>query len=328
MKPEVSIIMPVLNGERYIRQSIESIAAQTYRDYELVVIDDGSTDRTREIVESFRGRMTIRYIHHAQNQGIARSMNDGVRASQGEYITFLDHDDIWFPRMLATQVGYLNTHPEVAMVHSDFQTIDGAGGILESSVAVCRGRKRASGQVFRELFQESQVCGITVVVRKSVVDQMRGFDERLHWGDYHLWLRIALRYPIGFTPEVLAQYRQHSSQSTRTYETDRPDRDSVALQAIRLLLEEHPEAARKLGRRAIRRRMASLYYEMAYAWLWQGRHAYARACLRRALVWTPGNRGYWASYFASFLNPTQAAKLRHAWHAFRAHAGERPGAAA
>src|SRR5579872_7162043 len=101
MKPEVSIIMPVLNGERYIRQSIESIAAQTYRDYELVVIDDGSTDRTREIVESFRGRMTIRYIHHAQNQGIARSMNDGVRASQGEYITFLDHDDIWFPRMLA-----------------------------------------------------------------------------------------------------------------------------------------------------------------------------------------------------------------------------------
>jgi glycosyltransferase involved in cell wall biosynthesis len=317
MKSKVSIVMVVLNGEKYIAEALDSIAAQTYTNYELVLVDDGSTDRTPEIVNQRRDRMEIRYIRHSANHGITRSINDGIRACTGDYITFLDHDDAWFPHMLSTQVGYMEAHPGAGMVHADFQTIDPKGNIIEPSVAVCRQRKRPDGEALRELFQESHVVANTAVVRKSVMDEMKGYDERLYWGDYHLWMRIALRYPIGYSPLVLAKYRQHPSQSTRTYSTERPDKDSVAMQAIKLLLDEHPEARRRLGEKTIRRRMASLYYEMAYAWLWQGMRSHSRICLRRAISLWPSKLGYYVTYLASFLSQPQAAAVRKGWHWFR-----------
>src|SRR4051812_48994630 len=97
MKPKVSIVMPVLNGRRFIAEAIQSILAQTYSCYELLVIDDGSADDTAEIVKSFAGAMDLKYIRHDTPHGIAPSMNDGVRNSTGDLIAFLDHDDAWFP---------------------------------------------------------------------------------------------------------------------------------------------------------------------------------------------------------------------------------------
>src|SRR4051794_35342482 len=125
MNPKVSIIMPVLNGERYITSALQSIADQTYKDFELIVVDDGSKDRTPECVERFRGVLRLKYIKHEINQGIARSVNDGLRHSIGEFVAFLDHDDCWLAEFLDTQVAYLESHPDVAMVHSDYQMTDG-----------------------------------------------------------------------------------------------------------------------------------------------------------------------------------------------------------
>src|ERR1035437_46765 len=103
MKPKVSVIMPVLNGERFIAEAVESVLAQTYSRYELIVIDDGSTDGTPERVASYRGKLELQYVRHAERQGIAASMNDGVRHATGDLIAFLDHDDAWFPEFLETQ---------------------------------------------------------------------------------------------------------------------------------------------------------------------------------------------------------------------------------
>src|SRR5690349_8073895 len=111
MKPKVSIIMPVLNGERFIGEAIGSILAQSYPHFELIVIDDGSTDSTPERVAAFRGKLELQYVRHAGSQGIAPSMNDGVRHATGSMISFLDHDDAWFPDFLETQVSYLEAHP-------------------------------------------------------------------------------------------------------------------------------------------------------------------------------------------------------------------------
>ena len=170
MKPNISIIMPVLNGEKYIREAIGSILAQTYKDYELIVVDDGCADSTCELVEGFSKQMNLRCIHHQGNQGIARSVNDGIRAMAGNFIAFLDHDDVWFPDFLETQLAHLEAHPDVGMVHADFQTIDGEGNVLEASVAACRERTRPSGYVFPALFLDSFIVGNSVLIdRKSVV---------------------------------------------------------------------------------------------------------------------------------------------------------------
>ncbi len=307
MKPEVSIVMPVLNGERYIAEAIDSVLAQTYTDYELVLVDDGSTDRTREIVESYTARLRVRYVTHPVRQGISRSVNDGVRSSSGRYITFLDHDDAWMPEMLAVQVGHLAKHPEAGMVHADFQTIDSNGAILEESVARCRNRKRPSGRVFRELFFDSFIVAVGAVIRKECFDRFGGFDETLHWGDYHLWLRIAREYEIHYTPRVLAKYRQHSTQSTRTQTAERPDRESVAMLAIKRLLEMHPEIRNELGDAAVNRRMAMLYFDMAYTWMHGGAPGNARACLKRAIRLWPTKLQY-SLWYAASLFPLERAR--------------------
>jgi glycosyltransferase involved in cell wall biosynthesis len=326
MKSKVSIIMPVLNGERYIIEAIESILAQTYKNYELVAVDDGSTDRTRELLHEYRDKLELRYVHHPMCKGIAVSVNDGIRASTGEYITFLDHDDVWFPHLLETQVGHLESHPEVGMVHADFQTIDAEGNAIEESVARCRGRRRPSGEVFRQLFMDSFIAASSVLIRKECFERLGGFDESLHWGDYHMWLRIARHYKIDYVPEVLTKYRQHTSQSTRSYQGERPDEESVAMIAIQKLLKEYPEIREEIGESTIRRRMAMMYFDMAYYALWKGAPGDARACLTQAIRRWPTKAVYYLMYGLSLLPPAGAKTVRRGWHRMRGvFSGYRPG---
>lgn len=317
MSPKVSIVMPVLNGERYIREAIRSIQAQTYKNFELLVVDDGSTDGTRAEVDRFRDKLDVKYIAHQERQGIARSMNDGVRHASGDLIGFLDHDDTWFPSFLEVQVGYLEQHPEVAMVHSDFQTIDASGQILEESVALARERKRPSGNVFRELFMDSFIVGNSVLIRKECFTRLGLFDEGLRWGDYQMWLRIAHVYRVDYVPQVLARYRQHATQSTRNVTVSVPDEDSVPMQAIKRLLGQYPEIAEELGKRTIRRRMASLYFDMAYTWLMAGASRNARICLVRAIRQWPADWRLYVTYAAAILTPRYFRPARKVWRAVR-----------
>ena len=317
MKSKVSIIMPVLNGEQYIVEALDSILAQTYGNYELVAVDDGSTDRTREILHEYGKKLELRYVHHPACKGIARSVNDGIKNSTGEYITFLDHDDVWCPDLLETHATYLDAHPDVGMVHSDFQTIDRDGNVIEESVARCRNRKRPSGHVFRDLFMDSFIAASSTMIRKECFDRLGGFDETLHWGDYHLWLRIARFYKIDYCQKVLTKYRQHGGQSTRSYDGQPPDKQSVAMIAIEKLLETYPEIREELGSKTIRRRMGMLYFDMAYNWLWRGAPRNARICLRQAIRHWPTNPDYYITYVLSLLPPSGARAMRQGWHRVR-----------
>jgi glycosyltransferase involved in cell wall biosynthesis len=312
MKPGVSITMPVLNGSRYIDRSLESIMAQTYQNFELIVVDDGSTDDTRQHIDRFASRADLRCIRHSRPAGITRSVNDGLRHSTRKYIAFLDHDDTWLPHFLETQVAYLDTHPDVGMVHADFQTIDADGNILEDSVARCRQRTRPSGHVFPQLFMDSFVVGNSVLIRKEVFDRLGGFDESLRWGDYHMWLRIARNYRIDYVPEVLTQYRQHATQSTRTVASTHPVEDSVAIKSIHMILELYPEARVELGEQRVRRRLASLYFDMAYGSFQGEAMANARQHLRKAIGLWPTNRRYLMLYAATLVPARARAAARRA----------------
>jgi len=317
MKPKISVIMPVLNGERYIGEAIESIVAQTYRDYELIVVNDGSTDGTCEQVNRFAERIPIKIIHHASCQGIARSINDGIRASSGEFIAFLDHDDLWFPNFLETQFAYLQAHPDVGMVHSDFQTIDPTGEILEASVSACRGRTRASGDVFPNLFMDSFIVGNSVLIRKECFERLGLIDEVLRWGDYHMWLRIARHYKVDYVAKVLTKYRQHPTQQTRDFSGENPHDDSVGLKAIRSILELYPEVRQELGERVICQRMAAMYFDMAYIWFAAGYGRNARIPLGKAIRLAPMTPRFYVLCAASFLQPSQAMMAQKMWRAVR-----------
>src|ERR1044071_2912371 len=100
MHPEVTIIMPVLNGQKYIGEAVQSIVDQTYKDWELIIVNDGSTDGTMDALKPFLSQADIKFIHHPTRQGVARSVNDGIRQASGRFISFLDHDDMWFPQFL------------------------------------------------------------------------------------------------------------------------------------------------------------------------------------------------------------------------------------
>jgi glycosyltransferase involved in cell wall biosynthesis len=317
-KPRVSIIMPVLNGERYINESIESILGQTYQDFELIVVDDGSTDRTPELIRAFSHRTNLKYVRHAERQGIARSVNDGVRNSSGELIAFLDHDDTWFPNFLETQVGHLDQHPEVAMVHSDFQTIDADGNVLQPSVAALRDQDaRPSGYVFPRLFMDSFIVGDSAVIRKECWEKLGGFDESIRFGDYLLWMRIARHHRIDYVPKVLTQYRLHAVQSTQAALVTDPDQASVGVQAIKKILELYPEARGELGARTIGRRFARLYSDLAYRWFSEGEFPTARRCLRKSIRNSPTNIRYYVIYGATFLPKSALTAARKAWRRIR-----------
>lgn len=123
----VSVIIPAYNGASYIGEAIDSVLAQTYNNYEIIVVDDGSTDNTSQIVRAYGDR--VHYIYQ-ENQGVAVSRNQGIRASQGEYIAFLDQDDLFFPNKLFEQLFCFELHPEAGIIHSGWQRINYCGEIL------------------------------------------------------------------------------------------------------------------------------------------------------------------------------------------------------
>jgi glycosyltransferase involved in cell wall biosynthesis len=317
MASKVSVIMPVLNGERYIGEAIQSIADQTHLDRELVLVDDGSTDGTLERVRAFAGLVDIVFVHHDKPRGIAPSMNDGVRHASGDFISFLDHDDAWFPAFLETQIRHLAQHPDAGLVHSDFRTIDSNGAVIEASVAASRGRRRPSGRVFSQLFMDSFIVGNSVLIRRECFERLGLFDESLRWGDYHMWLRIARHYEVDYVDQVLTSYRQHSTQSTRTPEAaprvDRP----VGLQAIESILALYPDVRAELGNRRIRQRMASFYFDLAYGSLANGDSASARWYAGRALQRWPFDRRYAALYAAALLPRRHSQGARRIWRRIR-----------
>jgi glycosyltransferase involved in cell wall biosynthesis len=317
MSPKVSVVMPVLNGQRYIGEAIQSIAAQTYKTVELVVVDDGSTDATYDRVMAFAKSIELKYLRHPAPRGIPQSMNDGVRHASGDLIAFLDHDDMWFPEFLETQVDYLLRNPEVGMVHSDFQTVDVNGKIIEESVAICRGRRRPSGYVFPQLFMDSFIVGNSVLIRKECFRRLGLFDEGLRWGDYHMWMRIARHYKVDYVGKVLTKYRQHPMQSTRSAAAGRADEESVGLMAVKKILKEYPEARTELGARRIRRRISFLYFDMAYSWFSKQAFRNARVCLARAIRVWPADPRYFMLYAGTLLSPAHSAALRKAWRRLR-----------
>jgi glycosyltransferase involved in cell wall biosynthesis len=131
--PRISVVMSVYNGEKYLRQAIESILQQTYTDFEFIIIDDGSTDSSREIIQSYDDKR-IRLVINEQNIGLTKSLNKGIRLAKGEFIARMDADDISLPQRFEKQVAYLDSHPEVGVLGTYANIIDHRGKIINNII--------------------------------------------------------------------------------------------------------------------------------------------------------------------------------------------------
>ena len=204
----VSVIIPCYNGESFIGSAIESVLGQTYRHFEVIVVDDGSRDRSEAVVGGFLSDPRVVLVRHEENRGIPAARNTGIRSSRGRYLAFLDQDDSWVPTKLETQVSVLDEGPaNLGMVFSDVVMVDDDG----TSLGLAQGREIPRGidhmsrrSRLRALYLRNFIPLISVLVRRTCLDDVGWFDESIRGGvdDAELCLRIVADWDIGFIDEL------------------------------------------------------------------------------------------------------------------------------
>lgn len=214
INPKVSVIMSVYNGEKYLREAIDSILNQTFTDFEFIIINDGSTDKTKDILESYFDPR-LRIIHQ-ENVGLTESLNRGIGIARGKYIARQDADDISLPRRLELQLTYLERHPQVALLGTWARTIDKDGNAIKEM----RYPTNPNFLRWRMLFNNNLIHS-SVMFNAEKIRQLGGYNIDLARAqDYDLWLRIMMRHEIAQLSEVLLQWRDHPKNITSTYSED------------------------------------------------------------------------------------------------------------
>lgn len=268
---KVSVVIPLYNAREVIRETIETVLAQSWKDYEIVVIDDGSTDGSGAIVQEFGDR--IRYVRQ-ENGGVARARNRGIAESTGHYIALLDHDDLWHPMKLEKQVALLDRRPEVGMVITDVAHLDRNGkpmGVV--------GAGYNPSETFARLFVRGYVpTPSAAMIRRSVLQTVGGFDERFHSAgldDHELWTRIAARYEIANIAEPLTYHRNREIKPADVALAHRP-------LLIETLLARFGEDRAK--RRYLLREQASYLADRGKRLVNVGERTQGRSCLIQGLA--------------------------------------------
>ena len=224
--PKVSIITPCYNCDRYIGKTIESVRAQTFTDWEHIVVDDGSCDRSAEIVQRYAATDQRLHLTQQTNRGVANARNVGFTSvSDSQYLLFLDGDDCLKPEMLETLTSYLDQNSEVGLVYCDRACVDSNDALLESPYfpryipdryQVCELPNECPETPFVSVFNLAPIIPSVSVIRRSAYQQTPGWDETFgqHYEDTDLFLGIAIRSQIHYLDQKLVHYRQHNQQST------------------------------------------------------------------------------------------------------------------
>jgi glycosyltransferase involved in cell wall biosynthesis len=214
--PHVSIILPTFNRTHYLREAIASVFAQTFRDWELIVADDGSDETTRAFLSGLHdGRVVRLYLSHSGNPGAVR--NRAMRAARAPYFAFLDSDDVWAPRKLEIQLDGMRSHPQRRWSYTNDAQIDECGNPLPTNLEP---RALYDGWIVEPLLKfQALVATPSVVVDRSLVDEVGAFDEEQRYGeDFDLWVRLALRSEASVSSDTLVYIRNNH---TERYSRDR-----------------------------------------------------------------------------------------------------------
>lgn len=281
---KVSVIVPTYNRARVLPKAIQSVLDQTFQDFEILVVDDGSTDETQAVVIRQFGD-AVRYFYK-ENGGVASARNCGIARAWCAYIAFLDSDDLWLPQKLALQVAYLDQHPNIALAFSDTLR-SREGEILPQTFFQIH--PPAGGHVFQHLMQDNFIATLTVVVRKAALDEVGSFENYyITSEDYDLWLRIAARFQIGYIDQPLAIY---------SYSPDSLIRNQVRgyghlIEVLECALQAYPDLSSSVFEET-QRRIEHLHYLVGRYALIDGDLSLAREKMIQAIRKRPC---YWKAY--------------------------------
>ncbi|MBP0005309.1 MAG: glycosyltransferase [Cyanobacteria bacterium SBC] len=248
----ISVIIPVYNGEKTIRSTIESVLSQTFSDFELIVIDDGSTDKTVEIAKSIDDSRIS--IFSFPNAGQAESRNRGVKLSSGEYVSFVDADDLWTQDKLEAQLRELTDNPDAAVAYSWTDHVDERGRFFRNGPHL-----KFEGDVYKKLIVNDFVgSGSNVLIRKSTFVEVGGFETSLPPAeDWDLWVRLAAKHPFVVIPKTQIHYRT----LTQSASFNVAKMEASSLKVIDRIFEAAPESLQYLRKICIGHRYKYLTYK-------------------------------------------------------------------
>jgi glycosyltransferase involved in cell wall biosynthesis len=243
---KVTVIIPTYNAAGFLQECVESVLKQTYSNFEIIVVDDGSTDNTREVLAPYISQNLIKY-YYQQNQGQGRARNLAIRNSSGEFVAFLDADDLWAsPQKLEKQIALLRNNERIGLVYSDAIYFGDTWEKQKQASRKLREYEKRKAEYFRHgdtyksLLKFNYIVTSSVVVRRSVLEKTGVFWIQVRFcEDIHLWLRIAQISDIDYSPESLVKRRFHQSQVT--HEKRHGYREACYLYRYLLLRDGFPD---------------------------------------------------------------------------------------
>ena len=210
--PAISVIIPTYNRAGCLGDAIDSVTAQTFRDYELIVVDDGSTDNSEDLVKARDG---IRYFRMTENAGVSKARNMGIKHARGKFICFLDSDDLWVEDKLERQINFMESDDEPAVCYTDEIWVRNGRRVNSG-----KRHRKFSGDILANCLALCIISPSSVMLRAEVFDAIGLFDETLPaCEDYDLWLRLSARFPIQFIPrKLIVKTGGHADQLSRKYD--------------------------------------------------------------------------------------------------------------
>jgi glycosyltransferase involved in cell wall biosynthesis len=280
--PAVSVVIATYNRAHLLPETIDSVLGQKLKDLEVIVVDDGSTDDTRKVLQRYQPR--IQYFHQ-ENRGPSAARNLGVRQAKGAWISIQDSDDLCAPNHLEVLYGYARSHAECGMVFANGAYLEGPEHNRGTIIPAGKSRRLAErGVRLKDLFDKSIVRLQAALISKTCYDAVAGHDESLRISmDLDLAFRIFKRFPVTYLDEVVFYYRKHESNASSNQEL----RLSENIRVIRKVLSENPDAEATLGKRRVAARLAYRYYRLAKGRWKSGDREGSREALKHAVDYRP-----------------------------------------
>lgn len=273
ISPKVSVIIPTYNSAHFIIEAVDSVLAQTFTEFEILVIDDGSTDNTKEVLAEKYGD-SIQYFYK-ENGGVSKARNFGIENAKGKYVAFLDSDDAWIPEKLEKQILALEKNPDKKACYSSFYLCDEKLNPLE----INRSERKSDALTDLILIGNVVATPSTVIAEKGLFEQVGGFDYELsQCADWEMWIRLATKTEFIYLNEPLLKYRQHGSNMSKN--ASLLEKDSILLMEKGFTLPNLADEVKAKKKEAF----AKVYMVLAGTYFRSGLYLDFLRCARKSIA--------------------------------------------